>query len=130
MFFVVKFLLPGPGAACLCLEKSLHRDSGDLSAFFFGGAGRGSCGMSDNLFPLPRPQILPLQILTWLRRVVVRRKRERTPLFHSAANNRRADRVRVIYNLLLVRVSLSTIGVRLKQCDPLAPNPLEQRLLL
>lgn len=36
---------------------------------------------------------------------------------HSADNNRRVKYVLVTYNLLLVRVSLSTVGVHRKQCD-------------
>lgn len=56
MFFLVTFLLPGPGASQLWVEKSPHTDSRDLPAsvfFFFFFA---SCGISDNSFHLPRPQ--------------------------------------------------------------------------
>lgn len=38
------------------------------------------------------------------------------PHSFTLKNNRRADCLPVIYNLLFVKVSLSTIGVHIKQC--------------
>lgn len=130
---MVKFLLPGPGAACLCLEKSSHTDSCDICAcllavglfFFFFWPAVGS-----QIIYLPSPGLRFPIYERWLPRVIVRIKQEHTPFFHSVQNNRRADCTPVIYNLLLVKVSLSTIGVHIKQCNILALIPLEQRLLL
>lgn len=116
MFFLVTFLLPGPGASQLWVEKSPHTDSRDLPAsvffFFFFLPAVGSRTIRFTSLGLSFP------VYEWLHRVPTRIRSECSSL-HSftLGNHGRADCSPVMYNLLFVRVSWSTIGVHIKQCN-------------